>query len=140
MQDSVFTLLKESGFAVSNGNARGYKPSIRALPNFDCKLLKVLLWNCPLPECVHLLLLYCALHFCFTSDAYRHGVLQSAPYYYVVAPLSCQPQNILSMLHTGSRDIGFGGADWVAELGIGEELEMVRGECSHHMVTTTAVE
>ncbi len=34
----------------------------------------------------------------------------------------CQPQNILGMLHTGSRDIGFGGADWVAELGVGDDL------------------
>jgi len=29
-----------------------------------------------------------------------------------------KPQNILEMLQLGSRDIGFSGADWVAELGI----------------------
>lgn len=28
-----------------------------------------------------------------------------------------KPQNIVEMLHAGSRDIGFAGADWVAELG-----------------------
>ena len=28
-----------------------------------------------------------------------------------------RPQNIVEMLHVGSRDIGFSGADWVAELG-----------------------
>jgi ATP phosphoribosyltransferase len=28
-----------------------------------------------------------------------------------------KPQNIIEMLHFGSRDVGFAGADWVAELG-----------------------
>lgn len=28
-----------------------------------------------------------------------------------------KPQNVVRMLHAGSRDIGFAGADWVAELG-----------------------
>jgi ATP phosphoribosyltransferase len=28
-----------------------------------------------------------------------------------------KPQNIVEMLHHGSRDVGFAGADWVAELG-----------------------
>jgi ATP phosphoribosyltransferase len=28
-----------------------------------------------------------------------------------------KPQNIVEMLHIGSRDVGFAGADWVAELG-----------------------
>ena len=28
-----------------------------------------------------------------------------------------KPQNIVEMLHVGSRDLGFAGADWVAELG-----------------------
>ncbi|MFH1532174.1 MAG: ATP phosphoribosyltransferase [Pseudomonadota bacterium] len=28
-----------------------------------------------------------------------------------------RPQNIVEMLHIGSRDVGFAGADWVAELG-----------------------
>ena len=41
MQESIFTLLKECGYTVSNGNSRGYKPSIAALPHFDIKLLKV---------------------------------------------------------------------------------------------------
>ena len=36
--------------------------------------------------------------------------------------LATQPQNILGMLHTGSRDIGFGGYDWVRELGIEDEV------------------
>jgi len=29
-----------------------------------------------------------------------------------------KPQNIAEMLHVGSRDLGFAGADWVAELGL----------------------
>lgn len=29
-----------------------------------------------------------------------------------------KPQNIIEMLHQGSRDLGFAGADWVAELGV----------------------
>jgi ATP phosphoribosyltransferase len=29
-----------------------------------------------------------------------------------------KPQNIVEMLHIGSRDFGFAGADWVAELGV----------------------
>jgi ATP phosphoribosyltransferase len=32
-----------------------------------------------------------------------------------------KPQNIIEMLHAGSRDVGFAGADWVAEL----EVELV---------------
>lgn len=28
-----------------------------------------------------------------------------------------KPQNVVSMLHSGTRDVGFAGADWVAELG-----------------------
>jgi ATP phosphoribosyltransferase len=43
-----------------------------------------------------------------------------------------KPQNIVEMLHHGSRDIGFAGADWVAELGadlvdlVDTELDPVR--------------
>jgi ATP phosphoribosyltransferase len=29
-----------------------------------------------------------------------------------------KPQNVVEMLHAGSRDVGFAGADWVAELGV----------------------
>ena len=29
-----------------------------------------------------------------------------------------KPQNIVENLHAGSRDVGFAGADWVAELGL----------------------
>jgi ATP phosphoribosyltransferase len=29
-----------------------------------------------------------------------------------------KPQNIVEMLHLGSRDVGFAGADWVAEKGV----------------------
>ena len=35
-----------------------------------------------------------------------------------------KPQNIVEMLHAGSRDIGFSGADWVAELD-GELVELI---------------
>ncbi len=35
-----------------------------------------------------------------------------------------KPQNIVEMLHHGSRDIGFAGADWVAELGV-ELIELL---------------
>ena len=33
-----------------------------------------------------------------------------------------KPQNIVEMLHVGSRDVGFAGADWVAEL----EAELIQ--------------
>ena len=35
-----------------------------------------------------------------------------------------KPQNIVEMLHAGSRDVGFTGADWVAELD-GEAMELL---------------
>jgi ATP phosphoribosyltransferase len=35
-----------------------------------------------------------------------------------------KPQNIVEMLHAGSRDLGFAGADWVAEKGV-ELIELV---------------
>ena len=35
-----------------------------------------------------------------------------------------KPQNIVEMLHLGSRDLGFAGADWVAEKGV-ELVELV---------------
>ncbi|MFP6741592.1 MAG: ATP phosphoribosyltransferase [Alphaproteobacteria bacterium] len=35
-----------------------------------------------------------------------------------------KPQNMIEMLHAGSRDVGFAGADWVAELGA-EVVELV---------------
>lgn len=43
-----------------------------------------------------------------------------------------KPQNVIEMLHVGSRDVGFAGADWVAELGaelveiLDTELDPVR--------------
>jgi ATP phosphoribosyltransferase len=43
-----------------------------------------------------------------------------------------KPQNVVEMLHAGSRDVGFAGADWVAELGadvvqlLDTELDPVR--------------
>ncbi|MCC6230106.1 MAG: ATP phosphoribosyltransferase [Phycisphaerales bacterium] len=50
-----------------------------------------------------------------SSRGYRPEVLiPGSP-----APVSAKilkPQNIIEMLHAGSRDIGFAGADWVAEL------------------------
>lgn len=33
-----------------------------------------------------------------------------------------KPQNIIEMLHAGSRDLGFAGSDWVHELGFAAEL------------------
>lgn len=33
-----------------------------------------------------------------------------------------KPQNILEMLHQGTRDVGFAGFDWVQNLGLGEEV------------------
>jgi ATP phosphoribosyltransferase len=35
-----------------------------------------------------------------------------------------KPQNVVEMLHAGSRDVGFAGADWVAELD-GELVELI---------------
>lgn len=39
-----------------------------------------------------------------------------------------KPQNIIEMLHIGSRDIGFAGADWVAELGVTNVVELLNTE------------
>lgn len=36
-----------------------------------------------------------------------------------------KPQNIIEMIHVGSRDIGFAGADWVSELGITNLVELL---------------
>ena len=36
-----------------------------------------------------------------------------------------KPQNIIEMLHMGSRDVGFGGADWVEELGATNLIELL---------------
>lgn len=36
-----------------------------------------------------------------------------------------KPQNILGMLHAGTRDVGFAGADWVQELGISDVVEVL---------------
>ena len=47
-----------------------------------------------------------------TSRSYRPAV--SLP---DVSVKLLKPQNIIEMLHHGSRDLGFAGADWVAELG-----------------------
>jgi ATP phosphoribosyltransferase len=70
------------------GNARGYRPSI-PLKNYDVKLLKV-------REIPHL-----------GPNSFME----------LCSPVPCvQPQNILGMLHAGTRDVGFAGADWVQEL------------------------
>ncbi|MEM1022518.1 MAG: ATP phosphoribosyltransferase [Myxococcota bacterium] len=36
-----------------------------------------------------------------------------------------KPQNIIEMVHAGSRHIGFAGADWVEELGYGQDPDLV---------------
>jgi ATP phosphoribosyltransferase len=41
-----------------------------------------------------------------------------------VEPKILKPQNIIEMLHAGTRDVGFAGADWVAELD-GELFEVL---------------
>lgn len=38
-----------------------------------------------------------------------------------------KPQNIVGMLFAGARDLGFAGADWVAELGVSQEEAGSRG-------------
>jgi ATP phosphoribosyltransferase len=39
-----------------------------------------------------------------------------------------KPQNIIEMVHVGSRDFGFAGADWVSELGITNLVELLDTE------------
>lgn len=51
-----------------------------------------------------------------SSRGYRPDVLLPGPDITVKAKV-LKPQNIVEMLHAGSRDFGFAGADWVAELG-----------------------
>jgi ATP phosphoribosyltransferase len=48
-----------------------------------------------------------------------------------------KPQNIVEMLHLGSRDVGFAGADWVAELD-GELVELLDTELDPVSVVAAA--
>jgi ATP phosphoribosyltransferase len=48
-----------------------------------------------------------------------------------------KPQNIVEMLHLGSRDVGFAGADWVAELA-GELVELLDTELDPVSVVAAA--
>ncbi len=54
-----------------------------------------------------------SLHLRESARSYRPTL--SAPGYEVKLQ---KPQSILEMLHAGTRDLGFAGADWVAELGV----------------------
>lgn len=49
-----------------------------------------------------------------------------------------KPQNIVEMLHLGSRDIGFAGADWVQEKGV-ELVELVDTELDPVRVVAAAL-
>ena len=65
------------------------------------------------------LLDHAGIHISQTARSYRpHANLDG----YEVKIL--KPQNIVKMLHAGSRDLGFAGADWVAELD-GELVELL---------------
>ncbi len=90
MQENVFKLFEDSGLKINLGVARGYRPTLTHLENYDVKLLKAGIVTCVVQ-------IYCI----FMYDPTFTGL---------------QPQNILGMLHTGVRDIGFAGADWVEEL------------------------
>jgi ATP phosphoribosyltransferase len=48
-----------------------------------------------------------------------------------------KPQNIVEMLHIGSRDLGFAGADWVRELGL-EVVELLDTELDPVRVVAAA--
>lgn len=48
-----------------------------------------------------------------------------------------KPQSIVEMLHNGSRDVGFAGADWVAELGA-DLVELVDTGCDPVRVVAAA--
>lgn len=48
-----------------------------------------------------------------------------------------KPQSIVEMLHTGSRDVGFAGADWVAELGA-NLVELVDTGCDPVRIVAAA--
>ena len=49
-----------------------------------------------------------------------------------------KPQNIVEMLHLGSRDLGFAGADWVAEKGV-ELIELLDTELDPVRVVVAAL-
>jgi len=68
-------------------------------------------------EAVFRLLADAGIHVRVGSRAYRPSVT-----YPGVEAKILKPQNIVEMLHAGSRDIGFAGADWVEELDLGGEL------------------
>lgn len=101
---------------VNLGNSRGYRPTL-PLKNFDVKLLKVrseTVWGCsgstPL-TCSAVVLCLLPANRCKSPLRLHFAVCLLA------LPCTVQPQNILGMLHAGTRDCGFAGHDWVQELG-----------------------
>ncbi|MBK9120112.1 MAG: ATP phosphoribosyltransferase [Phycisphaerales bacterium] len=81
-------------------------------PESDAPTLRLAIPKGRMHSAVVTLLADAGVHLRFGERDYRPTV--SLPGY---TAKILKPQNILEMLHAGSRDIGFAGADWVAELG-----------------------
>lgn len=80
-------------------------------PMSDARLLHLALPKGRMQAGVYALLADAGIRIRAEERGYRPGV--SVPGFEVKV---LKPQNIVEMLHAGSRDIGFAGADWVAEL------------------------
>lgn len=81
-------------------------------PTNDDSVLRLALPKGHMAEEVNRLLADAGIQLTRGRRSYRPGI--SIPGFEVKL---LKPQNIVEMLHAGSRDLGFAGADWVAELG-----------------------
>ena len=89
------------------------------VPTEDRKTLKLAIPKGRMYDGVATLLAEAGIHVSQTARSYRPYVNLDDGEVKIL-----KPQNIVEMLHAGSRDLGFAGADWVAELD-GELVELV---------------
>jgi ATP phosphoribosyltransferase len=88
-------------------------------PTGDRKTLKLAIPKGRMYEGVVSVLEEAGIHISQTARSYRPHVNLDRAEVKIL-----KPQNIVEMLHAGSRDLGFAGADWVAELD-GELVELL---------------
>jgi ATP phosphoribosyltransferase len=89
------------------------------VPTGNRKTLKIAIPKGRMYEGVASLLAEAGIHVSQTARSYRPHVNLDDGEVKIL-----KPQNIVEMLHAGSRDLGFAGADWVAELD-GELVELL---------------
>lgn len=82
-----------------------------AKPSTDTSILRLALPKGRMAQGVEALLAECGIRVTQTSRGYRPAISFDG-----VDAKVLKPQSIVEMLRTGSRDVGFTGADWVGEL------------------------